>query len=132
MDKVKDIEMEKHFVEFFSPGSFVAENSTKPIDSWDVDKAVAMSKKVTERYGATPYAFRFVTRSRGKNDLDSTITKTSGMYYMNCKVQTVKDLDPVADEILISNMKCNKWDKIVTTTKGYRWSQPLNKGDVVL
>jgi hypothetical protein len=51
---------------------------------------------------------------------------------MNCKVQTIKDLDPVADEIFIGNMKCNKWDKIVTTTKGYRWSQPLNKGDVVL
>jgi hypothetical protein len=124
--------MEKHFVEFFSPGTFVAETTEKPIDSWAVDKAVAMSTSIKERYGAHPYAFRFITKSRGDNDLDSKVTKTSGMYYINCKIQTIRDLDPVADSILISNMRCNKWDRIVTSTKGYRWSQPLRTGDVVL
>ena len=124
--------MEKHFVEFFSPGSFVAEITEKPIDSWAVDKAVAMSTKITERYGAKPYAFRFITKSRSDEDLDSKVTKISGMYYINCKIQTIRDLDPVNDSILISNMRCNKWDRIVTSTKGYRWTQPLRAGDVVL
>ncbi len=31
--------MEKHFVTFLSPGTFVAEDRTLPIDSWDVNKA---------------------------------------------------------------------------------------------
>lgn len=124
--------MEKHFVVFFSPGSFVAEDTTLPIDSWSVDKAVSMSTKIKERYGAKPYGFHFITKTRGDADLDSKVTKTSGMYYMNCKVQTIKDFDPVADRILIDNMRCNKWDRVVTTTKGYKWTQPLRPGDVVL
>ena len=47
--------MEKHFVTFYSPGTFAAETSRKPIESWDVDKAVAMSKEIKERHGALPY-----------------------------------------------------------------------------
>ena len=34
----------KHFVTFLSPGSFVAENTTKAIDSWDVPAAQAMAE----------------------------------------------------------------------------------------
>ena len=124
--------MEKHFVVFFSPGTFVAEMTEKEIDSWSVDKAVAMSTKITERYGAKPYGFHFITKSRKDYELDSKVTKTSGMYYINCKVQTIKDFDPVADRILIDNMRRNKWDRVVTSTKGYRWTQPLRDGDVVL
>jgi hypothetical protein len=124
--------MEEHFVEFFSPGTFVAETSTKSIDSWDVDKAVKMSKNIKERYGATPYAFRFITRSRKDDELDSKVTKKSGMYYMDCKIQTIKDLDPVENEILISNMRCNKWNKVVTSTTGWKWTQPIEKDDIVL
>ena len=69
--------MKKHFVTFYSPGTFVAEQTTKPIDSWDVELAVSMSGEIKERYGALPYGFQFSTRERGENDLDSHEVETS-------------------------------------------------------
>jgi hypothetical protein len=44
------MKMEKHFVTFLSPGTFMAEDSTKPISSWDIKKAQQMAAKVKERY----------------------------------------------------------------------------------
>lgn len=38
--------MEQHFVTFYSPGTFVAETTAKPVESWDVDLAVAMSSDI--------------------------------------------------------------------------------------
>lgn len=49
--------MKKHFVIFYSPGTFFNEESTLPIDSWDIDKAIEMSKSIKERYNATPFGF---------------------------------------------------------------------------
>ncbi|HXN71473.1 MAG TPA: hypothetical protein VN861_02855 [Candidatus Acidoferrales bacterium] len=128
--------VEAHFVTFLSPGTFMAEDSTKPIDSWDVKKARKMAAKITERYNAVPYAFYFTTRSRGPNDLDSRRTKISPTYYLpHCKVETLAEVkarnDP-RESILLSNMECNGYDRIVTTTKGWKWTQPLGKEDVLL
>jgi hypothetical protein len=57
------------------------------------------------------------------------------VYYLGGVVQTLAQIkaknDP-RDEILISNMECNRWDKVVTNTNSWRWTQPLQKGDVVL
>lgn len=127
--------MQAHFVTFYSPGTFVSEQSEKPIDDWNVDKAVAMARKVKERYGATPYGFRFSTRERGPNDLDSKETKRSPFYWLGGTVETLADVKARAtekDSILISNMECNGWRKIITNTNSYRWTQPLGKTDVVL
>lgn len=127
--------IEKHFVTFYSPGTFVAETTEKPIDSWDIETAKKMAAKITERYDATPYAFKFTTRSREDKDLDSHVTKTSPMYYLNCKVVTlaeIKKRNAPKDSILISNMEGNGWDKVVQSTKGWQWTQPLEEGDVVL
>ena len=127
--------MQKHFVTFFSPGTFVAEETENPIDSWDVATAVAMSKAVKERYNATPYGFQFITRERKDDELDSKVTKRSGMYYLGGKVETVEDVAKRADpkeSILLSNMRGNGWDRIVTNDNSWRWTQPLEKGDTVL
>lgn len=127
--------MKKHFVTFFSPGTFVAEQTTKPVDSWDVEAAKTMAETITERYSAVPYAFQFLTRERGPDDLDSKITERSPMYYINCKVETIAEIEARNDpkeSILRSNMRGNGWDKVVVTTKGWRWTQPLASGDVVL
>jgi tRNA/tmRNA/rRNA uracil-C5-methylase (TrmA/RlmC/RlmD family) len=55
--------MKKHFVTFLSPGTFFNEETTKPIDSWDVAKALEMSKTVVERYEQRPYV---IQTCRGK------------------------------------------------------------------
>lgn len=127
--------MEKHFVTFYSPGSFVAETTERPIDTWDVPTAQKMAKSIKERHGATPYGFRFTTRGRGKDDLDSKVIATSPMHYLGGKVETLAEVearnDP-RDKILIQNMRGNGYERVVTTTNGYRWTQPLDKGDVVL
>ena len=130
----KDI-MEKHFVTFYSPGTFVAEQRTKPIDAWDVEAAKDMARGIRERYNAAPYGFRFSTRSRGPEDLDSTVTKESGLYWLGGTVETlaeVKARATDADRILVSNMEGNGYDRIITNTNSWRWTQPLGNDDVVL
>ena len=127
--------MKQHFVTFYSPGTFFSEQTEKPIDSWDVDAAVQMAKGVKERYGATPYGFRFSTRSRGPDDLDSKVTKQSAMYYIGGKVETLEEIaarnDP-KESILLSNMRCNKWKRVWTSTTGWKVTQPLERGDTVI
>ncbi len=120
------------FVTFYSPGTFVAEETRKPISSWDVEVAQRMAASIVERYDAHPYAFRFSTRTRGEDDLDSRETARSGLYFIGCRVLTKSDLDPVSDRILIANMECNGWDRVAQTTSGWKFTQPLMPGDEVL
>ena len=122
-----------HFVTFYSPGSFVAEETTRPIDKWVPATALVMSRDIIERRNAKPYGFRFTTRTRGTADLDSKVTATSPMYYFGVKIETLAEVqarDP--GSILARNMECNDIARVVTTTSGYRASMPLKAGDVVL
>lgn len=135
MDGEEGQVIEAHFVTFYSPGTFVAEDTTKPIDAWDVDKAVAMAREINERYGATPYGFRFTTRTREDHELDSKVTARSPMYYLGGKVETLAEVKARAtdkDRILVSNMEANDHKRIITNDNSWRWVQPLNDDDVVL
>ena len=127
--------MKQHFVTFYSPGTFVNEVTTKEIDDWDVEKAKQMAQDVKERHGATPFGFRFLTRSRNLNELDSKVTDTSNMYYLGGEVLTLAQVeaknDP-DDKILISNMKCNRYDRIIVNTNSYKYTTNFNEGDIVL
>lgn len=78
--------MEKHFVTFYSPGIFVSEETTKPVDAWGVDTAVEMAHAIEERYGARPYGFRFSTRARNDDELGSRVVRRSGLYWLGGKV----------------------------------------------
>lgn len=134
MAKMQDT-VTAHFVTFFSPGTLVAESTERPIASWDVDEAVKMARGIKERHGAVPYGFRFSTRSRGPNDLDSKVSARSGMYYLGGKVETLAAVKARAtenDRTLIANMEVNGWDRIVTNDNSWRWTQPLEANDVVL
>ena len=127
--------MKKHFVIFYSPGTFMAEQTTKPIEAWDIDAAVAMSATIEERHGATPYGFRFTTRARAEDELDSKEIGRSSMYYLQGKIRTYDEVvaDNLEDEETLRwNMKTNGFDRIWQSTKGWKWTQPLRPDDVVL
>jgi hypothetical protein len=126
--------VKKRFVTFFSPGTMVAESTTKCVASWDIDKAVAMMADVKERHGARPYGFQFYTMRRGLRDFEPKEIDRSPFYYVNCKVQTLEDIEAEgpASATLAQNMKTNKWERVVTTTEGYKWTQPIRENDVVL
>jgi len=36
------------------------------------------------------------------------------------------------DRVLVSNMECNGYERIVTNDNSWRWTQPLGPTDVVL
>lgn len=127
--------MKSHCVTFYSPGTFVAEHTTKPIDSWDIEVAKAMAGEIVERYGAVPYAFKFSTRARTEAYLDSKVTEESGLYFINCRVRTLEEVEADNDPqeaILRSNMRINGFKRIAQTTKGWKSCLPINKGDTVL
>ncbi len=130
------VKMEKHFVTFLSPGTFMAEDRTLPIESWDAKVAQKIAQSVEERYKAIPYGFYFTTRTRSENDLDSHVEKRSPTYYLpHCRIETlaeVKKRNDPKESILVSNMECNGYKQIVTTTKGWKWTQPFREEDILL
>jgi hypothetical protein len=107
--------MKKNFVRFLSPGTIVAEETVKPIDSWDIPTAVKMSRDIKERYGALPYSFQFLIKEREDDELDSKVTERSCLYYLGGTVLTLEEVKEKMPEerILISNMECNHYDRIV-------------------
>lgn len=127
--------MKKHFVTFYSPGTFVAETTEKEISTWDVEQAKEMAQAISERYDAKPYGFRFTTRGRNENELDSKVIKTSPMYFLGGKIETLDEIkarNQKDEQILIANMESNHWEKVLINTNSYKWTQPLGKEDIVL
>lgn len=127
--------MKKNYVTFYSPGTMVAETTRREVASWNVDKALKMSEEIKERHGARPYGFCFTTMKRGLREFTPREVDRSGMYYVNCEVQTLVEMEARSDpeeSILLQNMKMNGWDKIVTTKSGWKWSHPLEDTDIVL
>lgn len=127
--------MIKHYVTFMSPGMFLAEMTTQEIVEWDLREAVERAQSVKERHGAIPYGFYFTTKERGPDDFEPKLTKTSGTYYINGKVETLEEIearrDP-SDAILVSNMRCNHWPRVVRTQNGYGWAQPMGDDDHIV
>jgi hypothetical protein len=127
--------MKQHFVTFYSPGTFCAEMTEKAIESWDVAQAVEMSKGIVERYDARPYGFRFNTRERLDTELDSRVVEVSPMYYLGGKVQTLAEIEQRNDpeeDILRSNMRSNGYSRVISSTSGWKFTQPLKDTDIVL
>lgn len=91
-----------------------------------------MLSDIEERHGARPYGFQFHTKKRGWRDFEPKEVKRSGMYYVNCRVQTVDEVEAEGQSVLADNMRTNGWDRVVTTTRGWSWSQPFKEGDTVL
>lgn len=127
--------MEKHFVTFLSPGTFVSETSEKEISAWDTAIAMQMARDIKERYNETPYGFYFTTRARGENDLDSKVSKKSNLYYLGGRIETIEEVfarnDP-KESILRANMKGNGINRIIVSNdNSWRFTSGLND-DVIL
>ena len=88
----KKIVVQQKYVEFISPGTFFAETSSIKVDKWSVKEALDILPTIKERYGATPYAFRFFTIGRSAKDLDSKRLKTSKFYYVDAKLETYEEI----------------------------------------
>ena len=127
--------IKQDYINFYSPGTFVIESTAVKVDSWDIPKAIIMAEDIKERHGAKPYGFRFTTRERGEQDLDSNEVASSNMYYLGGKILTLSDVkaknDP-KDKILISNMECHGWGNIIINNNSRRFTAPLYDGDQVL
>lgn len=136
--------MRKHYVQFFSPGTFVAETTTREIDSWDVQIAVDMSGVIIERYSAKPYGFKFLTMltsdpiddgEGGLLEVEPKKVEESGMYHLGGKLETLEEVetrDDPKERILRANMRGNGYDKIVINTNSWKSMHPFREGDVLL
>jgi len=126
--------MEKHFVTFLSPGTFVSEQSTREIDSWDVEKAMEMANEIVERYNARPYAFYFTTKTRTDEDFDSKRTATSCTYHLGGEILTIEDVEKEGgkdNSIMLSNMR-GGIPKVVRNRNSWEHHAPFKDGDVLL
>jgi len=127
--------MEKHFVQFFSPGTFVSEQSEFEVSTFDKVQAVEKAREIVERHGARPYGFRFVTKTRGEDDLDSHVSYYSGMHYLGGSIYSLAEIkarnDP-KDSILISNMEMNGIARVIENNNSWRFTGEFKDGDQLL
>lgn len=136
--------MRKHRVTFYSPGTLFSESSSYDIDSWDIAKAISLSEKVTERYGAKPYGFVFATYltapevsdgEGGTLKVEPKRIAESGIHFLGGKLETYDDVvarDNSDESILRSNMRGNSMWIVCINTNSYRSTLPFNEEDKLL
>lgn len=119
-----------HTVTFYSPGTFVHEESCVEVDSWDIDQAVEMARGITERHGATPFSFVFKTHDGHGKKIDK-----SPRYFLGGTIKTLEDViaenDP-RNSILISNMRFNHIKRVIHNTNSYAATVEMDDDDIVL
>lgn len=110
------MKIERHYVIFYSPGTFFTEMTGKSIEKWDVKTAVEMAKTVLERYNAKPYAFRFETFEEYETIIKNEVSfeakpkkiSMSGLYFLTGIVRSYDDVltkKDLQEQILLSNME---------------------------
>ena len=118
--------MQKHYVTFYSPGSFMPESTSKEIDAWSVDLAVHYAKNIKERHGATPYGFNFKTME--SDGWSPKTVKESGMYYLGGRLMKLIDIpDTKENSILRDNMRFNNYEYVIENTNSWKIILPFNK-----
>ena len=136
---------EKHYVDFYSPGTFFDERSSQPIGAFgDVGAAIEMAKSVEERYSAKPYGFRFGTyleadpipdERGGTLQVEPKRIAQSGTYFINGRLrkydEVVADNDP-KESILRSNMRCNQMCIVVETRNSWKHTTSFDENDFVV
>ena len=132
----------QNFVTFYSPGTFVSECGSQPCESWDIREAVQRAKKVKERYGATPYGFRFESRivadpvsdgEGGTLAVQPKTVKESGTHFLGGTLLTLREVEARNQDderILRSNMRHSPI--VCVNTNSYRSTLPFEEGDILL
>lgn len=129
--------MTRHYVEFCSPGTFFPETTRLEIESWDVERAMAMAHTVKERYGAVPHSFQFLTRSRGEGDLDAEESAWSNRYWLGGTVEPAsayirKHEGDERYRNVIANIRSNGITRVITNTNSWLFTGEFGEGDVLL
>jgi hypothetical protein len=106
----------KQYVEFYYPGIFMSETNTKEVAT----RCVAELEIPDECFG-----FCFFEKQEIVFEGEKLVGKPrnhSGIFYPGGVLYSVGELMAKNQngkyDILISNMKCNKWDLVVETRKG--------------
>lgn len=134
----------KTYVEFISPGTLVDESSCLEIASCCSKNAVEMSKQITERHGAKPYGFVFITRlvhdpvsdgEGGEMEVLAKEKERSGIHFLGGTLRTYDEV--VADNleserILRSNMLGNSYPIVIENRNSYRSTHEFTKDDCIV
>ncbi len=116
----------KYYVEYSFPGSFFSNYETKEMEHCSV--------LAEEKAPDGSYAFKFFTVEESEDgSLTGHRKPVGGIYYLSgARTYTLPELKASFpnEEILIGNMECNNWKKLVKTKLGNY--QPFNKEDVIL
>lgn len=105
------------------------------ISEWNIELVLAMcdTKDI--------YGFHFELRRKvieknscaGRIDIDIQKMRTSGMYYINCYMETMEDLlvKPAQNSVLLKQMQSQGIKKVACTISG-NMIYPFREGDVLL
>lgn len=112
----------RHYIEWLFPGSFFAETSAK--------RVISRIRPPGIPKGAYGYQFfdRIEVEAEGET-LYGRPKNRSGIYYLGGKVLTLAQVKSLPGDYktLISNMECNRWDRVIKLECGA--FQPFNDND---
>jgi hypothetical protein len=134
--------IEKHYVEFYSPGTLFSESSCKPIDSWDTKQACEMANSIQKRYNAKPYAFRFTTFLEvqpipygrgGMLTVEPKEIAKSALHFLGGKLIRYEEV-PDDDEhsIMRSNMRSNNMPVVIENCNSWKYTGEFGPEDCIV
>ncbi|PRY33857.1 hypothetical protein CLV58_1196 [Spirosoma oryzae] len=108
--------MTKHFVEYLYPGSFFSESIIEEVLVRDIFLPVK-----TNGYLGEPFGYRFYDQTivnTSTETLTGSKQNVSGTYYFG-KTYSQDEVKLVGGtDILVDNMRMNRWEKVVKTNRG--------------
>lgn len=134
----------KHFAEFYSPGTILAEVSTVELECDSIEEAVYRSKSIVVRHGATPYAFDIVTKivappvDGGEDgvmmDVIPKEVERRGRFYLGGKLRRFGEVVKAEGEnaVIVFNMRSHECPICIEIVNGYRSTHFFDENDVIV
>lgn len=130
--------IDENVVIIYGQGKTYPEVTVLPIASWDVKQALKLVEGLSPR--ARPFAFAFELRAAAP-DIDDghgglirgarKQLRRSALCFLNGKVETLAEIEERADPeegTLLSNMRSNSFTRVITTSNGWKNTQPFHDG----